>query len=492
MQQQIQDRERVKELIQSILPNFKRKIDSELERKNKVLTDNPRLLQLYKDLVISKVLTSEEFWVIHDKELQALKDSSSKQDAGVSGNFLSEIKPVTDGCNGFKYNLTGEIIDSVFKAYPGVKKKYTDCVPAKLSESEFWTKFFQSHYFHRDRVATGIKDIFSDSGKIDDSILKKDVRKNMNDPFLNIARFGDNTIEEGFCSSSTHDQKESGDPNNGNIVHQSIIKRFNQHSVLVLKTCKEPQQTQQPVAAAANGSENKEESSKRKSDTALPEVVAEEDPASMQMAKKQKIAEKIQYDDLGDAESCEKQNVVTNELNLEKLEKHLFGTDQIKMPQKNSKGYSLDMVDQTVRRLANEWNQRTTHKQLIHPAMAVQALGELSPGGALMSGYHDHNLSNFVSTDVEKEVSNLYLSAGELLREFWSAFPPITPEKEQKAIKMHETLQRFYSSKVKTFEDRISRDLSPLSAQIIQHLNLLMDTAFKKFQRRVKTKDGKY
>lgn len=53
---QIQDRERVKELIQSILPNFKPKVDSELERKNKVLTDNPRLLQLYKDLVISKVL----------------------------------------------------------------------------------------------------------------------------------------------------------------------------------------------------------------------------------------------------------------------------------------------------------------------------------------------------------------------------------------------------------------------------------------------------
>lgn len=487
MQQQVQDRERVKELIQSILPNFKRKIDSELERKNKVLTDNPKLLQLYKDLVISKVLTSEEFWVIHEKELQALKDNSSKQEAGVSGNFLSEIKPVTDGCNGFKYNLTGEIIDAVFKAYPGVKKKYIECVPAKLTESEFWTKFFQSHYFHRDRIATGIKDIFSESGKIDDSILRKDVRKNLNDPLLNISRFGDNTIEEGFCSSSTHDQKESSDPNTGNIVHQSIIKRFNQHSTLVLKTCKEPQQT---TAPAPNGTETKEESNKRKSDTALPEV--EEDIESMQIQKKQKIAEKIVYDDLGDAENSEKQQVVTNELNLEKLEKHLFGADQNKMTQLNSKGYPLDMIDQSIRRLSSEWNQRTTHRQLIHPAMAVQALGELSPGGALMSGYQDHNLSNFVSMDVEKEISNLYLSAGELLREFWSSFPLITSEKESKAIKMHETLQRFYSSKVKTFEDRISRDLSPLSAQIIQHLNVLMETAFTKFQRRVKSKDGKY
>lgn len=55
LKSQMLDRERVKEAIQAILPNFKPKVDSELERKNKLLTDNPRLLQLYKDLVISKV-----------------------------------------------------------------------------------------------------------------------------------------------------------------------------------------------------------------------------------------------------------------------------------------------------------------------------------------------------------------------------------------------------------------------------------------------------
>jgi transcription initiation factor TFIIH subunit 1 len=97
-QQQIADREKVKDLIQSILPNFKRKIDSELEEKNRLLTENPKLLQLYKDLVISQILTSEEFWKIHGKDLQNLKSSSSKQQIGVSGAFLSEIRPVADGC----------------------------------------------------------------------------------------------------------------------------------------------------------------------------------------------------------------------------------------------------------------------------------------------------------------------------------------------------------------------------------------------------------
>lgn len=104
-QEQMADRDKVKELILQILPNFKRKVDQELENKNKLLTENPKLLQMYKDLVISQVVTSEEFWKIHSKEL-TLKGIATKQDIGVSGAFLADIKPVADGCNGFKYNLT--------------------------------------------------------------------------------------------------------------------------------------------------------------------------------------------------------------------------------------------------------------------------------------------------------------------------------------------------------------------------------------------------
>ncbi|KRT85684.1 hypothetical protein AMK59_2815, partial [Oryctes borbonicus] len=142
-QAQAADRDRVKELLQTLLPKFKRKVDRELEEKNKLLSSNPALLQLYRDLVMTEVVTSEEFWAQHATQYTKAQNAQV-QEIGVSGAFLADIKPQTDGCNGLKYNITADIIECIFKTYPAVKKKYIEHVPAKLTESQFWTKFFQS------------------------------------------------------------------------------------------------------------------------------------------------------------------------------------------------------------------------------------------------------------------------------------------------------------------------------------------------------------
>lgn len=418
---QMKDRDKVKELLQQLLPNFKRKVDKELEEKNRLLTENPALLQLYKDLVITKVITSEEFWESHAKKYTQ-KDGTQKQDIGVSGAFLADIKPQTDGCNGLKYNLTADIIDCIFKTYPAVKKKHQENVPTKLSESEFWTKFFQSHYFHRDRLTSGTKDIFTECSRIDDKALEQAVAENAGDPLLDLRLFEDSSLAEGFCSASTTEKPVPGHDKSGNIVHQNMIKRFNQHSFMVLKTCTDVKTLNSPATNTAssaqtspdkstNGASNGRAAAIHNNNNKItnghhhPEKRESSEPEideTVSSSKRARITQKVIFEDL---EAEPEQKCVAPELNLTKVERYLHGPvpSTTNGPSATSSSHHVDedeemnvdmnTVCSQLARSTEMWMQRTPYKALVSANGAVHALGELSPGGALMRGFQEQSLA---------------------------------------------------------------------------------------------------
>ncbi|XP_023714083.1 general transcription factor IIH subunit 1 isoform X3 [Cryptotermes secundus] len=376
---QVKDRDDVKELLQQLLQKFKCEINKELEEKNRLLSENPSLLQLYRDLVMTHVISSEEFWSQHALQYMQ-KHQSQKQDIGVSGAFLADIKPQTDGCNGLKYNLTADIIECIFKTYPAVRKKHLEYVPHKLTESEFWTKFFQSHYFHRDRINAGNKDLFTECAKLDDQELKKDISAGIEDPLVDITSFEDKTLDEGY---GTGGDRSCG-IQSGNIVHQNMIKRFNQHSIMVLKAC-------QQNTLCHSGSERLEQSG-------VPEKQASQSNESspgcsdhLHTAKKLRIQEKLVYDDL---ESDSKMQHQGTELSLSRVERYLHGP----MPGSCEDVLSEDDMHAVTTRLQREaesWCSvsRPQPTALVNPAAAVSALGELTPGGALMKGFEEESLA---------------------------------------------------------------------------------------------------
>lgn len=118
-----------------------------------------------------------------------------------------------------------------------------------MSESDFWTKFFQSHYFHRDRINAGTKDLFAECAKIDDQEMKKDIQTGISDPLLDITSFEDINLDENYGGSTSKTDKSSG-----NIVHQNMIKRFNQHSIMVMKANTAKVNSQQNNQLQVNGS----------------------------------------------------------------------------------------------------------------------------------------------------------------------------------------------------------------------------------------------
>lgn len=462
---QISDRDSVKELLQQLLPKFRRKISSELEEKNRLLQDNPELFQLYKDLVVSQVISAEEFWATQAARYSKGGDKGEqKQTTGVSAAFLADIKPQTDGCNGLKYNLTADIIESIFKTYPMVKKKHAEYVPHQMTESEFWTRFFQSHYFHRDRTALANKDLFTECAKKDEEEVKGQIETQIEDPLLNVAGLKDNTLGENYGGTS---EDKKGSANQTNLT---MIRRFNHHSLMVLKACEKAKSssaeadsgsgTQQPNGSNGGTAVNGETSQ-------IQNGHSEHEPPP----KKARIKEKLQYDDLDETENSKSIN-----LRLSRMERYLHGPTPVISARYTS---SEDVIEATsaVSSEIDHWNPDLSNVLLGNTAISV--LGELSPGGILMHGTSQQQLNQMVPEDVQNELKQQYTALCELLRHFWSCFPASTKFLEEKVVRMKSTLERFHLAKLNPLKDKLHQN--HYSMDLTSHMQELLNTAYQKF-----------
>ncbi|XP_064601766.1 general transcription factor IIH subunit 1-like [Liolophura sinensis] len=467
---QKQDRDGVKELLLQLLPKFRRKVSSELEEKNRLFQDDPVLYQLYKDLVVSQIITSEEFWRNRALKLASSqpKEDSQKQTVGVSAAFLADIKPETDGCNGVNYNLTADIIESIFRTYPMVKKKHAENVPYKMTESEFWTNFFQSHYFHRDRTSLS-KDLFSECAKRDDEDIRKEISKTVNNSLLDLTQLKDNITDEEFGKNG-----EDGRSSN-NLANLSLIRRFNHHSTMVLKACES--QGEGPSASTsgqANGDKDTSVNNKRKgkpTDNGLQSSTSADTQASNRPAAKKVKLKNAELEDLVD-----EGKVQSASLRLSKMERYLHGPTPVTATTYTT-GQDFLQASETVSREINQWQPQI--QQSLSGTSALCVLGELSPGGALMTTTSQHQLQQMVSSQVQVELQQLYNALCELLRHFWSCFPTSNKCLEEKVVKMRATLERFENAKLQQFKDKISH--SHYNVNLLGHMEAMLQAAYGKF-----------
>lgn len=120
--------------------------------RSSLLAANPALRAQHQYLVLeSKTLTEEDFWLTHQDMLEEeYARIAGLTRAGTSSLLQSHLQVLTG-----RVTLGVEEMRQIFILYPAVHKAYEEKVPLELSDEQFWRKYLESEYFHRDRGRLG-------------------------------------------------------------------------------------------------------------------------------------------------------------------------------------------------------------------------------------------------------------------------------------------------------------------------------------------------
>ncbi|KAG9068117.1 RNA polymerase II transcription factor B subunit 1 [Linnemannia hyalina] len=212
-------------------------VDVEMQTRRALLAQNRELSLLHTELVVGKHISENEFWETR-KSLLRNKAAIDQQQKGQSSAWL-DLKPQTGESNDVKYVMTPQVIHSVCQQYPSIKRAYDQFVPDKLSEAEFWKRYFQSRFFHRSRSGRGANE---PDDEIFDKALEEDEEETRSAPkrikLDHINRLVDlSTTEEDHLESYlTPDGTMNAGKTKESKEAMPLIRRFNRYAQRVLNS----------------------------------------------------------------------------------------------------------------------------------------------------------------------------------------------------------------------------------------------------------------
>ncbi|KAI5955079.1 TFB1 [Candida jiufengensis] len=182
------------------------------ELQQKLLLEDKNLRNIFTKSVMNFKLSPTIFWSSRINQLRTFALTISQHRGPY--NVLSTIKPVATSDNQVNVNVTRDTINEIFEIYPIIKRAFQDLVPQKLSEGEFWSRFFNSKLFRRLR---GDK-IGLNSGR-GDAILDK------------YLYMDDKLINEEVIANGKDDEKRNGDDSTEQSAKRRKLDEMNSNHI---------------------------------------------------------------------------------------------------------------------------------------------------------------------------------------------------------------------------------------------------------------------
>ncbi|OEL28672.1 putative RNA polymerase II transcription factor B subunit 1-1 [Dichanthelium oligosanthes] len=225
---------------------------AEVERRVKLLREDSfveyrflysELQKLHKKFVLGNILQESEFWATRKNLLDDHQtNKASKQRPGFK-TAMSDVRPSADGrTNKVTFNLTTEMIHQIFAEKPAVRRAFLDFVPKKLTDKEFWTKYFRAEYLLRTKNTVAATAEAAEDEELavflkNDDILAKEAKLKIKqvDPTLDMeADAGDDYIHLPDHGILRDGSKETVD-NDSELARRTLSQDLNRHAAVVLE-----------------------------------------------------------------------------------------------------------------------------------------------------------------------------------------------------------------------------------------------------------------
>jgi transcription initiation factor TFIIH subunit 1 len=164
--------------------------------------------------------------------------ATENQKRGRPGQLV-DPRPQTVEGGEVKIVITPQLVHDIFEEFPVVAKAYSDNVPNKLSEAEFWKRYFQSKLFntHRASIRSSATQHVVKEDPIFDKYLEKDddeleprrPRDQVSDLYISLGA----TLEDHEETGNEKDITMKAGRQRGALP---LIRKFNEHSERLLNS----------------------------------------------------------------------------------------------------------------------------------------------------------------------------------------------------------------------------------------------------------------